>query len=166
MKIQIITSKGEGSTLLSAFDHALQNAGVSNYNIIVLSSIIPPQSELIRIDKYVTPPEEFGYRLYVVRAEQRSDKIGSAIAAGIGWYQLDDNRGFFVEHETESQSEEEVRYVVQHRIHSSLRDMCKYRKIEFDETKVNVALSSASVTNHPACVLAIAIYQSEKWEKS
>ncbi len=163
MQIQIITSKGEGSTLLSAFDHALQNAGVSNYNIITLSSIIPPGSQLSRIDKYKTPSEDFGHRLYVVKAEQRSDKIGRTIGAGIGWYQLDDGRGFFVEHETESDSEEEVRYVLKQRIDNTLRDMCKFRKVTFDEKKLNSAISTTSILRHPACALSIAIYKAQEW---
>lgn len=164
MRIDVVTSKGEGSTLLAAFDHALQNCGVSNYNLIVLSSIIPRGSELRKIEKYQAQSEEFGHRLYVVKADQRCDKIGRAIAAGIGWYQFEDGRGIFVEHETEGENEQEVRSIVEQRIHHTLKDMCKYRHVEFDESKLNSAISTISVTRHPACALAIAVYQSQKWE--
>jgi arginine decarboxylase len=163
MNIQIVTAKGAGTTLLSAFDNALQNAGISNYNIIILSSIIPPDSKLTRVKKYVTPPNEFGDRLYVVRADQRSDKLGKAIGAGIGWYQLEDGRGFFVEHETEGESEEEVKFVLEHRILNTLADMCAFRKVTFNKRLVHKAVSTALVTRQPACALAIAVYRSEPW---
>lgn len=163
MEIQIVTSKGEGSTLLSAFDNALHRGGVSNYNIIVLSSIIPPGSKLIPVGKYITPPAEFGHRLYVVRADMRSEKLGKAIAAGVGWYQLEDGRGFFVEHETEGENEEEVQHIIEQKIHNSLHDMCTFRKIHFVEKKVKNAISTTTINKHPACVLAIAVYQSQGW---
>ncbi len=43
MKIHIGTSIGTGETELSAFDTALYNAGIANYNLLYLSSVIPPR---------------------------------------------------------------------------------------------------------------------------
>ena len=45
MEIQISTGIGIGPTQLSAFDSALNNAGVANYNLLKLSSVIPPKSK-------------------------------------------------------------------------------------------------------------------------
>ncbi len=44
MRIDIVWGESEGKTLLSAFDRALLNAGIHNFNLIPLNSVIPPQS--------------------------------------------------------------------------------------------------------------------------
>ena len=77
MKITITTGTGEGPTPLAAFDTALLNAGVANYNLIYLSSIIPPNS-VIKRECYVTPPDEYGHRLYLVMACQRAEEPGTS----------------------------------------------------------------------------------------
>ena len=42
MKLYIAKAIGRGSTELAAFDAALVGAGVANFNLIRLSSVIPP----------------------------------------------------------------------------------------------------------------------------
>lgn len=164
MKIQIVSAAGEGSTLLSAFDSALQNAGVSNYNLIRLSSVIPPKSTVEKITQYNTPESEFGNKLYVVMADSRSNKAGKFIASGVGWYQLEDNRGFFVEHEAIGETKLSAQTEITSRIKNTLIDMCKFRKIAFDEKKVHSSICLTKVNNKPACALVIAVYQSEGWK--
>lgn len=165
MKVALVKGVGKGQTKLSAFDNALQTVGVSNYNLIVLSSVIPPHTTVERLERYHTPDEEWGHKLYVVKAEERSDIKGDAIACGIGWYQIEDedNRGLFVEHETVGVNEEEVRNKVEQDIRNSLSDLCSFRNIPFDPDKVNVELCSAVVVDVPICVLTLAVYQSEGW---
>src|SRR3989338_7464484 len=97
MNIHIVTGKGHGKTLLSAFDAALKDAGTYNYNLIYLSSIIPPGS-VVNVSKMQEYTEQYGHRLYVVQAEARSRESGKYIGAALGWYQLPDGRGVFVEH--------------------------------------------------------------------
>lgn len=87
MQIAMVSAVGHGRTLLSSSDDALRRCGVYNYNLIALSSIVPPQSTIVLTDHYDSPPDEYGYRLYVVKAEMQSDEPGRVIAAGIGWYQ-------------------------------------------------------------------------------
>lgn len=50
MQIQISEGVGNGPTELAAFDQALVNAGVANYNLIYLSSVLPPGSEVVYND--------------------------------------------------------------------------------------------------------------------
>ncbi len=45
MKIKVTYGIGEGATKLAAFDRALFDAGIANYNLIKLSSVIPENSE-------------------------------------------------------------------------------------------------------------------------
>lgn len=99
MDIPIVAGVGHGSTPLSAFDDELRACGVLNYNLIPLSSVMPPSARVHPIDRYHSSWEEHGHRLSMVKAEIRSDQPGLALGAGIGWYQWHDGRGVFVEHE-------------------------------------------------------------------
>ncbi|MDO8498725.1 MAG: pyruvoyl-dependent arginine decarboxylase [bacterium] len=164
MEIKVVTGVGIGKTLLSAFDAALKDCGVYNYNLIVLSSIIPPHSQIERVEQYQTPPEEYGYKLYIIKAENRSETLGEVIGAGIGWYQLEDNRGMFVEHNFTGQDKDEVEKSLIQLIKDSLKDLCQFRGFDFDESKVNTAISVTAVGNTSTCVLALSIYQSQGWE--
>jgi arginine decarboxylase len=166
MEISIVAGIGRGKTALSAFDAALGHCGVLNYNLIRLSSVIPPNATVVEIDRASTIPEEHGDRLYVVMAEQRATTPGKAIAAGVGWIQWDAGRGVFVEHEAEGDEGEttiEVEAVVLDRIYSSLRDLCATRRVVFEGLEVGWRLSSAVVADDPTAVVVIAIYGGQGW---
>lgn len=163
MNIQVVSGNGEGKTLLSAFDAALKDCGVYNYNLIVLSSIIPPNSHIEKADCYQSPDFEYGHRLYVIKSERDSDIKGRALAAGLGWYQLADNRGMFVEHNAEGESEEEVRARVEKDIKDSLSDLAEFRGFPFDPDKVNFSITTAIVGDKPTSVLTLAVYKAEGW---
>lgn len=45
--IYVTSGIGEGQTNLSAFDAALWDAGIANFNLIKLSSVIPPHSKVL-----------------------------------------------------------------------------------------------------------------------
>lgn len=162
--IRVVSSKGEGQTELSAFDAALNNAGVSNYNLIVLSSVIPPGSIIKPSKKYQTPPEQFGHKLYVVRAEIRSKQTGQFLAAGVGWYQLQDGRGLFVEHELIANTKQTAKTDLELLITNSLSDLCDFRSIPFDPTNIQMKTSIVQVKEKPTCAMVIAVYKSEGWE--
>lgn len=163
MNIIITSGKGTGKTLLSAFDSALSDAGVLNYNLIMLSSVIPPNTKIVK-KKYQTPPEEYGHKLYVVKAEQRSQNIGFHIGAAIGWYQMENGQGVFVEHETEAKFLDVVKETLYKNVRDSLSDLCANRNYRFSEKKMGIATSITKVTTQPTCALMIAVYESEGWK--
>lgn len=162
MKIILTSGTGTGTTLLSSFDNALVNCGVANYNLIPLSSIIPPHTEIVE-QKFVTPESEWGHKLYVVKAEMRSDVAGESIGAGIGWYMIG-NKGMFVEHETKGSSDDEVRNTLTQDITNSLKDLCKHRNIPWDDKNLHMHLNATTVNNTPTTTLVLAVYQAEGWK--
>lgn len=164
MNIIISPGKGLGKTLLSAFDAALFDAGVSNYNLLILSSIIPPGA-VIKQQKYRTPDSEYGHRLYVVLSENRSRESGRYIGAAIGWCQEEDGRGVFVEHHFTENSDRAVRSQLKEEVRRSLSDLCRLRGFSFSQKKMNIKMSVAKVTDAPASVLVVAVYQPESWDK-
>ena len=163
MEIVLTAGKGTGKTLLSAFDQALKDAGISNYNLITLSSVIPPGTKIVK-KKYDSPLKEYGHRLYVVKSDIRSQNVDYFIGAGLGWYQNDDGRGVFVEFTAESKFIDIVKETLTKNIANALSDLCHARYFGFDEKKMGILTSIAKVTTQPTCCLALAIYQSQGWE--
>jgi arginine decarboxylase len=163
MQIPVVVGRGKGRTALSAFDAALNDGGVLNYNLIRLSSVIPPGTVVFESDRACSPPQEHGDRLYVVMAEERSMVPGGAIAAGIGWYQWQCGKGVFVEHEAEGSSTVEAEATVLDLIYASLRDLCETRRVAFDALEVGWRLASAEVGEEPAAVVVLAVYGAERW---
>jgi arginine decarboxylase len=155
MKIVITAGTGEGPTTVAAFDAALRRAGVENYNLIPLSSIIPPGSTIERAT-FVTPADEYGHRLYVVMARSDAQTAGDEAWAGVGWTQEPENRrGLFVElHDTS-------KIGVQEAIEATLVSMTASRGRTYDPIQYEVA----GIVCHgkPVCALVIAVYQSEGW---
>lgn len=166
MRIEIASGAGTGKTELSAFDAALYDAGVHNYNLLLLSSIIPPQSKVIKIKKFISKKNEFGDRLYIVQAKSTSKKKGEFISAGLGWYQIEDGRGVFVEHKMIGQNKSEVSESLHRTIRMSIKDLCQFRNFIFYENNIKEQIVVKEVKNDPVCVLVIAVYQSEEWSQA
>jgi arginine decarboxylase len=156
MKITITTGTGEGPTPLAAFDKALLDAGVANYNLIYLSSIIPPNSVIERAH-YMTPPDEYGHRLYVVVARQSTEEPGTSAWAGIGWTQdCASGKGLFVELHGGSQCE------VEQSIDQTLTSMIASRSSSYG--LINCEVVGKTCADKPVCALVMAIYKSEGWD--
>lgn len=158
MKIQIVAGTGTGPTTLAAFDSALIDIGVANYNLIPLSSVVPPGSEIITKRKITTPPEHWGHRLYVVMAGERVDTPNMEAWAGIGWVQeKKSGKGLFVEHHGASES------AVRKDITDSLNALMESRNGTFTKSKINMSVAGITCTSEPVCALALAVYQAVDW---
>lgn len=165
MKITVTSGSGIGLTAMAAFDDALNKAGIANYNLIKLSSIIPPKTEIV-LEKYSPQNgDEFGNRLYTVLAEMRSEVPGKTIGAGVGWYQWGDNRGVFAEHHEmiDKVDGKKMEGLIRNNLEQTVQNLCEFRKIPFDKTKLNVVLEVKEVTKEPSSVLVAAVYKSEDW---
>lgn len=159
MTITIVSGIGTGPTELSAFDSALNDAGVANYNLLRLSSVIPPASQLVEVEKAENLPGQWGDKLYVVMAENRSSTRGEEIWAGIGWVQNStDGSGLFVEHEGESEA------AVRSDIRNSLEQLMKTRGME--QLEISMVVKGAKVKDDPTCALVIAVYEASGWQSN
>jgi arginine decarboxylase len=155
MLIKITSAVGSGPTELGAFDAALRNAGIENYNLIPLSSVIPGGAVLERT-RFSTPPDEYGDRLYVVIARHEATQLGAEAWAGLGWTQEPESgRGLFVElHGTSKRS-------VDCAIESTLDSMKEGRPYEYGKNESEV--TGIVCEGDPVCALVIAVYASEPW---
>lgn len=156
MQIQITEGIGNGPTELSAFDQALVHAGVANYNLIYLSSVLPPGSEVSYNDEPQQLSGDWGDRLYVVMAQTRVSQRNQEAWAGIGWIQdMKTKKGLLVEHEGHSESE--VRDDIEH----SLNALAQNRNVQFGPHQLHVV--GTKCTDLPACALVVAVFESSSW---
>jgi arginine decarboxylase len=157
MKLFVAAAVGRGSTELAAFDDALIQAGVANFNLIRLSSVVPPGSEIVVVDR-IPPVDDarWGDRLYVVYAEQRTSTAGAEAWAGVGWVQDErTGRGLFVEHEGGCESS------VRGAITASLADLQHHRGASLGEARMHVV--GAGCDGRSTCVLVVCAVAAEGW---
>jgi len=157
MEIKVVSGIGRGETKLAAFDNALFKAGIENFNLVPLSSVIPPKAEVVVCSRKLNFDSSlYGNRMYVVMAQKGENHPGQQAVAGLGWVlEEHGNYGIFVEHEGGS-----VRQV-RRLIYTSLKTMMFYRPEEFGEIKMKVV--RALCYKRPACALVAAIYKVESW---
>ncbi len=157
MKIQICGGTGVGPTELAAFDQSLVKAGVANYNLIYLSSVLPPRSDIRLAAKGAVKLKiDWGDRLYVVMAQQRTSRRNQEAWAGLGWMQDPDTlQGLVVEHEGHSKAE------VQADIEQSLLAMAENREMSFNPPQMHIV--GIKCTSKPVCALVVAVFEASTW---
>ena len=148
------TSGDDGWPYVGSFTWPWTAAGIGNYNLVPLSSVIPPGASIVR-DVPVDNDIEWGHRLYVVMAAQHETDPGLEAWAGLGWAQAEDGRGFFVEHYGAS------RHVVERLIESTLTAMVQMRARSFGDLGSHIV--GAVCETQPVCALVAAKYQTEGW---
>lgn len=158
MKINIVSSVGKAKTTLGAFDAALIDAGIANMNLICLSSVIPPNAEIV-FDKPEILEKDFGKRLYVVMAKRETYEA-EKIAAGIGWVTEKHNRfGLFVEHD--GASREEVKKLILHTLKGMMESRSDY---EFSDIKYAIS-ETVNQKGEASCVISVAVYETDDWNE-
>ena len=155
MRIVITGATASGPTAISAFDHALIRAGIANYNLLPLSSVIPPGS-LIERGVFRAPAEQYGHRLYVVLARQDARIHGEWAWAGLGWVQAaETGKGLLVEIHGTS------RRVVERGIERSLEAMVANRGEPYGPIESEIV--GIECHTEPVCALVAAVFGSRDW---
>lgn len=157
LTIRVSRGKGTGRTRLSAFDAALRDAGVANFNLVRLSSVIPGNSEVRAVEGGEQLLGDHGDRLYCVYADAYTSTPGEEAWAGVAWsHHRDGNgEGLFVEHHGLSRTD------VSTELDYSLEDLSGGRGGVF--VPGGSVLSSATCVDHPVCAVVIATYSTEGW---
>ena len=93
--IGVVSGTSTGPTALAAYDAALADAGIHNYNLVRVSSVIPAES---RIEVLDTAPDlgPVGGKLTVVEASETVE-AGTTACAALGWTLDERSRGLFYE---------------------------------------------------------------------
>jgi arginine decarboxylase len=155
LHIHLGAGLGQGPTPLAAFDAALLGAGVANYNLLCLSSVIPPRARVVRA-RHQASREDHRRRRYVVLSQMREDRPGHEAHAGLGWIQHQaSGRGLFVELHDQDRSR------LERDLHLTLDAMRRGRDLDYGPVQLEIA--STRCVEQPVCALVVAVYTCEPW---
>lgn len=147
-RIYLCSGIGRGKTLLNAFDDALISAGVGNYNLIKVSSIVPPNIEIVSsIDlKYGSLlPIAYGYLL--------SDEDGKIISCAVSVAIPKNRENIGVIMEVSGYFDEENARKL---AYDMAIEAMERRKVDIDFIEIK---SSSAIVKGPTCVFSgVAIF--------
>jgi arginine decarboxylase len=163
MQLHVGSGIGTGPTTMAAFDSALNEVGIANYNLLRLSSVVPPAAEIVVHDGKIPfrLPGTWGDRLYVVMAEWRTDKHNAGAWAGVGWVQdKKTGRGMFTEHEGESED------YVRREITQSLDafKLMRDKDEDFDWDPIQMVVVGGTCSDKPVCAMVAVTFQVSDWD--
>ncbi|MFC3959745.1 pyruvoyl-dependent arginine decarboxylase [Halovivax cerinus] len=153
--IRVVWGSATGPTEMAAYDAALSDAGIENYNLVAVSSVIPAD---VPVEAVGTAPDlgPAGERLTVVEGRARAAGPTS-VSAGLGWVEsVDGGPGLFYEAVGEVGPDD-----VERRVREGLDAGADLRDWEFGEPTVRVEEASAESGEYAAAVVAAAYGESE-----
>ncbi len=157
LTIRVSRGVGTGPTRLAAFDQALRSAGVADFNLVRLSSVIPPKSVVLETDSTHQIRGGHGDLLYCVYSDAYSSTPGEAAWAGVTWAQHESGSGagLFAEHSGWSERD------VERELHHTMDDMIASRAPGYRTH--GTMLSSIVCETHPVCAIVLASYRCVSW---
>lgn len=146
MKISLTKGKSEGPTKLNAFDNALLDANIGNVNLIPVSSMLAPDTQIVNL-----PELKPGEMTNCVLAHQYSETPGDTIAAVIAYAQAEE-MGCVIEttgiNKTVKQLEEEARFMAEYMIERRGLEIINYGSVIQTHKVENKASVVAAVIYH------------------
>lgn len=95
--IRVVWGAASAATAMSSYDAALAEAGIENYNLTRVSSVIPAGAA-VRVAETAPDLGPAGERLTVVQGRRTAAPGGAKrVAAGLGWSVEESGRGIFYE---------------------------------------------------------------------
>ncbi|MCU4926521.1 pyruvoyl-dependent arginine decarboxylase [Halobacteria archaeon AArc-dxtr1] len=149
--IRIVWGSATGPTAMSSYDAALADAGVENYNLVSVSSVIPAD---VPLEAVGTAPDlgPAGERLTVVEGRATTGEAGQ-ISAGLGWVRsAGDGPGLFYEVADDTDPDD-----VERRVEAGLEAGAALRDWPFGESTVHVESTDASDGEYTTS-LVLAVY--------
>jgi arginine decarboxylase len=151
--IRVVWGTGRARTEKGSFDRALAEAGIHQYNLRELSSVVPAGAD---IDVAGTAPNlgPTGNALDAVIARQTSPP-GTRASAGLAWARGDDGTGIFYEvgdHDPESVAE---------LLRSGIETGCEIRTIEDAAVETKVTTAGAEPDRYATAVVVATYGESE-----
>jgi arginine decarboxylase len=144
--IRITYGSGSGPTKISSYDAALYDAGICNYNLVSVSSVIPEGSE---VELVTEMPDlgPIGGRLWVVQARTTIGIKGERAVSGLAWV-TGDNAGIFYESSGGISKNNVLEELIQG------IDACKkLRGWNFGETKIKIHSSEPNKTGFSTSIV-------------
>jgi arginine decarboxylase len=155
--IRITRSHGTGATRLAAFDAALVAAGLQDFNLVPLSSVVPLGATVEVVPAAEQLRGRHGDLLYCVYAAAYATTPGAQAWAGIAWALRTDGSGagLFVEHSGATEAG------VNADLSATLGAMMANRPEDYVEG--GRLVSSATCEDAPVSALVVASFQTAGW---
>ena len=102
------SGRGTANEKLASFEMALRDAGIAEYNLVKVSSIMPPNCKIINKKKGISMLSP-GQVVFVVMSEQSTNEPGRQISASVG-IAIPPNKskhGYLSEHHSYGQTKKE-----------------------------------------------------------
>jgi len=154
MTIRVVWGTGTAPTAMAAYDAALADAGVHNYNLVTVSSVIPADAD---VEAVGTAPDlgPAGNRLTVVEAH--ANAAGPRhVSAALAWAASDEGPGLFYEVADETDAGD-----VESRVRAGIEAGMDLRDWTFDDATVQTASTEADAGEYAAAVVLAAYGDSE-----
>lgn len=148
MKIAIVSGKDEGPTKLNAFDNALSDAGIGDVNLIRVSSMLGPNTEIHELP-CLKPGSMVNCVLSDITSDNPGDEITATVAVAIG-----EELGCAVETQGINRPPEELRDEAEFMV----KYMMEKREVEIKELIVKEATTTVK---NIASVVASVVYLEE-----
>lgn len=146
MKVSLTKGASEGPTKLNAFDNALLDADIGNVNLIPVSSMLPPNTQVIPMPK-LKP----GEMTNCVLSHQYSDNSGDEISAVIAFAQAEE-MGCVIEtsgiNRTLKQLKEEAKFMAEYMIEKRGLEIIDYREVIQTHKVIDKASVVAALIYH------------------
>lgn len=146
MKVSLTKGASEGPTKLNAFDNALLEAKIGNVNLIPVSSMLPPNTQLVEM-----PELEPGLMTNCVLSHQYSENPGDEIAAVIAYCQAEE-MGCVVEasgiNKTTKELKDEAKFMAEYMMEKRELTIIDYREIIQTHTVQEKASVVAALVYH------------------
>lgn len=153
--IHLRSGTGEGPTPRAAFDAALRDAGAAHCNRLRESSLIAPNSSIVRASPHASPYGD-RYRRCVVMAQMQQSQPGLHAHAGIGWVQRsDDASGLFIDLHGDCHDR------LEHDLREAFGAIPALRDAAYGA--VQALIASRRCDALPVCALVVAAYAREWW---
>ena len=130
---------------LNAFDEALQNAGLSEQNLVSVSSVLP-----IGVRQVRQKDLPMGAITFCVLAQQRGGE-GETISAGIAYGFRDDGRGGYVAEGHMHGQKKSLQEVLEWK----MGEMAKLRGIQFRRLEYKIEELNIPMDHYGACLAAV-----------
>lgn len=139
----------DGSSFLNAFDLALEEAGITQCNLVEVSSILPPDSE--EIQPMTIPAGAITFCVMAKMAGTLGERIGAGLAWAWGELPNGEKYGIVAEHHGNSAETEIERMLIM-----KIQRMAEVRDLKVTSSQTRV-VSTVCEGNY-GCVVSVLVY--------
>lgn len=139
----------DGSSELNAFDMALKDAGITECNLVEVSSILPPGCE--EVEPIDIPKGAITFCVMAKMAGTLGERVGCGLAWAWGVTADGERYGIVAEHNGSSEAEEIKRMLL-----VKLKRMAEVREMELERS--STCVRSMVCEGNYGCVVAALVY--------